>query len=82
MQYKNSSICYIHGEPTSRAHMVFSFSLIKQQKTKTKQGKPNTTNIGTLEVISVPAPSPLSRPSSQTYDPGVTISLLQGAERG
>lgn len=30
-------MCYIHGEPTSRAHTVFSFSLIKQQKTKTNK---------------------------------------------
>lgn len=38
MQYKNSSIRCLHGEPTSRAHTAFSFSLIKQQK-QTKQTK-------------------------------------------
>lgn len=32
-------------------------------------------------MTAAPAPSPLSRPSSQTGGGGVTISPLQGAER-
>lgn len=37
MQYKNSLPDATSMESPSRAHTVFSFSLIKQQETKTKQ---------------------------------------------
>lgn len=40
MQYKNSlPYATSTGSPAARALTVFSFSLIKQQKTKTKQNK-------------------------------------------